>query len=31
MRKKDEVSKNLFTRMRSTGAARQALWVGEGA
>ena len=34
MRKKDEISENLYTGMRSTGGgggAPQALWVGEGA
>ena len=32
MRKKDEISENLYTRMGSTGgAARQSLWVGETA
>ena len=35
MRKKDEISESLYTRMRSTGggggAARQALWAGESA
>ena len=28
MRKKDEINENLYTKMRSTGGSRQALWVG---